>query len=428
MDFKNKNLRPFYVLLFGQSISLLGTGMTRFAVMLWAYEQTQSATALALLGFFNCITYIAASPFAGVVVDRWSRKSIMFLADFSAGLTTVFLLFTNLTGSLHIWHLYLTIGLVGIFEAFQEPAFNSTVSLVVPKDGYTRANGLLGLGRSLARMFAPVLAGLVQQTVGLNFVLGIDLFTMTLALYGLFTTQIPTAHSETKPSENFLGELRFGLDYIFKNAGLRNLTLSFFMVNLFATLAYFAVLSPMILTRSGGDDTALGIVRLAMGVGGILGGVWVIVLKDPKKKARMYLIAAGLSFLICDAIMAMSGSVYGWSIAGFLSELTIPLIVSPYFALWQELVPNQIQGRVFSTREMIQIGSQPIGYLLGGLLADKLFEPAMLNFAWYQNSFGLLVGTGPGAGMSSMFLFTALFGGLLGFGGLLSRSIRRLDG
>jgi MFS family permease len=401
--------------------------MTRFAVMIWAYEQTKSATALALLGFFNCITYIIASPFAGVVVDRWSRKRIMFFADLSAGLTTVFLLFTNLTGSLQLWHLYLTIGLAGVFEAFQEPAFTSTVSIVIPKDGYTRSNGLLGLGRSLARMFAPVFAGLVQQTVGLNFVLGIDLFTMTLALYGLFIIHIPYVHSEAKPSENFWGELRFGLDYIFKNAGLRNLTLSFFMVNLFATLTYFAVLSPMILTRSGGDETALGIVRLAMGIGGILGGVWIIAWKNPQKKARMYLIATGLSFLICDAIMAMSKFTLGWSLAGFLAELTIPLIVSPYFALWQELVPNYIQGRVFSTREMIQIASQPIGYLMGGILADRIFEPAMLNFAWFQNPFGMLVGTGPGAGMSSMFLFTSLFGGMLGFVGLLSPSVRQLD-
>ncbi|MBL8061880.1 MAG: MFS transporter [Anaerolineales bacterium] len=427
MNSKNNPLRTFYVLLFGQSISLLGTGMTRFAVMIWAYEQTRSATALALLGFFNCLTYIMASPFAGVVVDRWSRRRVMFFADLSAGLTTVFLLFTNLTGSLQLWHLYLTIGLAGIFEAFQEPAFTSTVSLVVPRDGYTRANGLLGLGRSLARMFAPVFAGLVQQTVGLNFVLCIDLFTMALALYGLFIIHIPNAHTETKPSENFWGELRFGLDYIFKHAGLRNLTLSFFMVNLFATLTYFAVLSPMILARSGGDETALGIVRLAMGVGGILGGVWIIAWKNPQKKARMYLIATGLSFLICDASMAMSDSVVGWSIAGFLAEVTIPLIVSPYFALWQELVPNSIQGRVFSSREMIQVASQPLGYLLGGLMADRIFEPAMLSQGWFSSLFGTLVGTGPGAGMASMFLFTSLFGGLLGFVGLMLPSIRQLD-
>jgi MFS family permease len=183
----------------------------------------------------------------------------------------------------------------------------------------------------------------------------------------------------------------------------------------------------MILTRSNGDEAALGIVRLVMGVGGIMGGALIVTWKNPQRKARMYLLAAGLSFLICDALMAMSRSVYGWSVTGFLSELTIPLIVSPYFALWQELIPPDIQGRVFSTREMIQISSQPIGYLLGGLMADRIFEPAMLNYEWFQNSFGLLVGTGPGAGMASMFLFTAVFGGMLGFGGLMMHSIRQLD-
>lgn len=431
MTSKNFNVKTFYILLFGQSISLLGTGMTRFAVMIWAYEQTKSATALALLGFFNCLTYIIASPFAGVLVDRWPRRRVMFLADLSAGLTTIFLLAINLTGELHIWHLYLAIGLAGIFEAFQEPAFTSTISLLVPKESYTRSNGMLGLGKSAARMFSPIFAGLVQQTLGLNAVLMIDLLTMTLALLGLALVRTPSAPISTTGMEasadTFWGQLRFGMRYIFHRAGLRNLAIFHFLINLFGTLTYFAILSPMILTRSNGDESALGIVRLMMGFGGIMGGALIVAWKNPQRKARMYLLATGLSFLICDAIMAVSRSVYGWSVAGFLSELTIPLIVSPYIALWQELIPPDVQGRVFSTREMIQISSQPIGYLLGGLMADRIFEPAMLNYEWFQNSFGVLVGTGPGAGMSSMFLFTAIFGGLLGFGGLTMRSIRQLD-
>jgi predicted MFS family arabinose efflux permease len=199
------------------------------------------------------------------------------------------------------------------------------------------------------------------------------------------------------------------------------------MVNLFATLTYFAVLSPMILARTDGDETALGIVRTAMGIGGILGGALIVAWKSPRRKARMYLIFTGLSFLICDAGMAVSGSVYGWAIAGFLAELTIPFIVSPYFALWQEIVPPDVQGRVFSIREMIQVASQPIGYLLGGLMADRLFEPAMQSNGWFSMLVSGLVGTGPGAGMASMFLFTAVCGGLLGFIGLLLPSIRQLD-
>ena len=430
MKFKNFHIKTFHVLLIGQSLSLLGTSMTRFAVMIWAYEKTGSALALAMLGFFSCITYIFTSPFAGVLVDRWSRRRVMFLADLSAGLTTVFLLVINLTGELQLWHLYLAVGLAGAFEAFQEPAFTSTVSLLVPREDYTRSNGMLGLGKSVARMLAPAFAGLLQQMLGLNIVLGVDLFTMSLALLGLVFVHIPSAPVSAmgiEASGGFWQESRFGLGYIFRQAGLRNLTLSFFMVNLFGTITYFAILAPMILARSGGDEAVLGIVRTVMGIGGILGGVLIVAWKGPRRKARVYLIATGLSFLICDAGMAVSHSVFGWSLAGFLSELTIPFIVAPYFALWQELVPPDVQGRVFSTREMIQVASQPIGYLFGGLLADRLFEPAMLSGGWFTGFFGSIVGTGPGAGMASMFIFTALFGGLLGFVCLLLPSIRKLD-
>jgi len=430
MKSKNTTVKTFHILLFGQSISLLGTGMTRFAVMIWAYEQTGSATALAMLGFFICVTYIITSPFAGVLVDRWDRRKVMFIADLSAGLTTVLLLIINLTGELQLWHLYLVVGLAGVFEAFQEPAFTSTVSLLIPKDDYTRANGLLGLGKSVARMLAPAFAGLTQQMLGLNAVLGIDIFTMALALLGLLMIQVPKAPVSAVGAEtsgDFRRELRFGISYIFHHTGLRSLTLSFFLVNLFATLTYFAVLAPMILARNGGDEASLGIVQTLMGIGGITGGILISMWKGPRRKARMYLLATGLSFLVCDSVMAVSRSVPGWSFAGFLSELTIPFIVSPYFALWQEIVPPDVQGRVFSTREMIQIAAQPIGYLLGGLMADRLFEPAMQSSGWFSTVFGGLVGTGSGAGMASMFLFTSLFGGLLGFIGLMLPSIRQLD-
>jgi MFS family permease len=430
MNPKKINAKTFHILLFGQSISLLGTGMTRFAVMIWAYEQTRSATALALLGFFTCITYIIASPFAGVLVDRLPRRKVMFLADLSAGLMTAMLLVIGVTGELQLWHLYLAVGLAGVFEAFQEPAFTSTVSLLVPKDEYTRSNGMLGMGRSVARMLAPVFAGLVQPVWGLNAVLYIDIVTMTIAVLGLLFIHIPAPPASAvgiESSGGFWRELRFGIGFIFSHAGLRNLTLSFFMVNLFATLTYFAVLSPMILARTGGDETALGIVRTAMGIGGITGGALIVACRSPRRKARMYLLVTGLSFLICDAGMAASRSIAGWAIAGFLAELTIPFIVSPYFALWQEIVPPDVQGRVFSIREMFQVASQPIGFLLGGLMADRLFEPAMQSNGWFSMLVDGLVGTGPGAGMASMFLLTSLCGGLLGFIGLLIPSIRQLD-
>jgi hypothetical protein len=134
-----------------------------------------------------------------------------------------------------------------------------------------------------------------------------------------------------------------------------------------------------------------------------------------------------LSFLVCDAMMAISTSAAGWIAAGLLAEVTIAFIVSPYFAIWQERVPTDVQGRVFAMREMVQVTSQPLGYLAGGLLADHLFEPFMLGGGGLAAALSRLVGSGPGSGMAVMFLFTSLLGALTGLLGLLSPSIRRLD-
>jgi MFS family permease len=428
--FEQTGWNAFRVLWAGQAVSLLGTGMTRFAVLIWAYQKEGTATTLAMLGFFTCITYVLASPFAGVLVDRWDRRKVMFFADLGAGMMTAVLLLLYTAGRLEIWHLYLAEGLAGAFEAFQEPAFSATVSLLVPKDAYTRSNGLLGLGKSAARVFAPALAGLLQQFGDLSVVMAADLGTMALAMAGLLLVRIPPPPASAEgrqASGSFWHEMRFGVTYILRRPGLSGLLFTFFMINLFATITYFAVLSPMILARSEGDDVSLGIVRTMMGIGGVAGGLLISFWKGPKHKVRMYLVSTMLSFLICDFLTAISRSAVGWSIAGFLAELSIPFIVSPYFALWQEIVPPDVQGRVFSTREMFQVTSQPFGYLAGGLLADRLFEPALVSGGFFAEIAGALVGAGPGAGMAAMFLCTSLLGCLTGLLGLLVPAIRNLD-
>ena len=203
----------FRILWAGQSLSLLGSGMTRFAVMIWAFQVEGTATALALLGFFNCLTYVIASPFAGVLVDRWNRRSVMVLADLGAGLMTAFLLAMFWLGRLELWHLYLAVGMVGVFEAFQELAFSASISRLVPRQDFTRSNAMLGLGRSAARMLSPAFAGLLLPLAGLGVVMLVDLFTLSLALLGLFLVRIPAPAVSAvgrQASGSFKHEIKFG--------------------------------------------------------------------------------------------------------------------------------------------------------------------------------------------------------------------------
>jgi MFS transporter, DHA3 family, macrolide efflux protein len=431
MNTLKPSTRTFNILCIGQAVSLLGTGMTRFAALIWAYEKTGAASALALLGFFVCITYVIASPFAGVLVDRWDRRKVMALADLGAGAMTALLLGLYLTGRLEIWHLYLMEGMAGVFEAFQEPAFSASVSQLVPKDQYTRANGLLSLGKSASRVFAPALAGILLQVSGLGAVMAADLGTMSLAVLSLLVfVRIPhpvKSQADNQAGASFWRQMRFGAGYILRRPGLRNLLMTFFLFNLFGTITYFAVLNPMILARTGGDQITLGTVRTLMGLGGVAGGLAISIWGGPRQKIKGYLLSAAFSFLICDFTTAISRSLVGWSVAGFLTEFTIPFILAPYYALWQESVPADVQGRVFSTREMVQVLSQPFGYLAGGFLADGVFEPALNAGGALAGPLGWLVGSGPGAGMAAMFLCTSLLGSLTGFLGLLTPSIRSLD-
>lgn len=422
--------KTFYVVWAGQALSLLGTSMTRFALMIWAFEKEQSVSALALLGFFSTFTFILASPLAGVLVDRWDRRKVMLLADALAGLMTAALFLLNLRGELQVWHLYLATGLTGAFSAFQEPAFWATISLIVPEGQFARANGMVGLAKSAVTMLAPIFAGLLLQSAGLNWVMSADLLTMSLALGSLLLIRFPAPPASAEGQQargSYLQEIRFGTRYIFQRRGLVQILAVFFFINLFSTLTYFGVHTPLILTRTGGDEVGLGIVRTVMGLGGILGGLLISIWGVPRRKTRVFLITTALSFLVCDFLTAASRSVPAWAIAGFLAELSIPFIVSPYYALWQEIVPPDVQGRVFATREMLQVSSQPVGYLFSGLLADRLFEPALQSSALLNQWLNPLIGSGPGAGMAAMFLCTALLGCLTGLLGLASPAIRQLD-
>ncbi|MEL7234442.1 MAG: MFS transporter, partial [Chloroflexota bacterium] len=135
-------MRTFTIIWAGQLLSLIGTAMTRFALVVWAYDLTGTATTVALVSFSFFLPLVLISPIAGIVVDRFDRRMVMLVTDLGAGVMTLVLLALHLSGSLAVWHAYLLLGASGIFNAFQEPAYVAASSLLVPKTHYARANGM----------------------------------------------------------------------------------------------------------------------------------------------------------------------------------------------------------------------------------------------------------------------------------------------
>ncbi|MBN1285757.1 MAG: MFS transporter [Anaerolineae bacterium] len=423
-------MKTFLAIWFGQLVSMTGTAMTRFALLTWAYRQTGEATTLALLGFFSYILYIAFSPIAGVVVDRWDRRTVMLAGDLSAGLMTVGMLALYLADGLQIWHLYLAEALTGAFEAFQHPAYNAAITTLVPERQYGRVNGLRSLAYSSSQVVAPSLAGVVLVAVGLPGVMMIDIATFLIATLTLAQARIPrpAATAEGQASRGkFWQEVRFGFRYVFARRGLLYLLFIFMGINFAASLTYFGVLPAMILARSGNDELALAGVQSVLGAAGVIGGALVSAWGGPKRRVHGVLLGGALSFLFGDLMFGVGQSLPVWIGAGFVSAVFIPLIVSSDRAIWQSKVEPDVQGRVFAAKGMLQQMPYPIGYLLAGPLADRLFGPAMMPGGALASVFGSLVGTGPGAGMGLMFLCTSLIGTTVCLGGYLIPAVRRLD-
>jgi MFS transporter, DHA3 family, macrolide efflux protein len=418
-------MKTFMIIWFGQFISRIGTALTRFALLIWAYQQTESALAVALLGFFSFLPMILVSPIAGVWVDRLDRRTVMLLADSAAGLTTLAILLLHIGDGLHLWHIYVMVFLAGAFEAFQGPAYMAATTLLLPKEEYARAGGLRSLAENGAMVLSPVLAGLLLLWLGIAGVMIVDLATFLVALGTLLAVRIPTVQAATE--SHFWQEMRAGFRYIWQRPGLAGLTFAFTGMNFFAAITYFSTLPAMILARSGNDELALAWVQATLGSAGVIGAIAVSVWGGPRRKIHGVLMAAGLSFLLGDMIMALGRSVPIWMLGGLIGAIFIPFIGSSNDAIWQAKVDPRLQGRVFAAKAMGGQLLAPAGYLLGGLLADRWFEPAMTPGGMLADSLGWLVGTGPGAGIALMFLGTSVLGGAMCFACYLFPAVRNVE-
>ncbi len=425
-----KQLRPFTIVWFGQLISLLGTAMTRFALLIWVFQQSGSATDVAMLGFFSFIPLVLVTPIAGIWADRLDRRWLMIAADLGAGSMTLIIFALLLTGNLQLWHLFAAELIAGISESFQSPAYSAAITMLAPKTHYAQAAGMRSLADNIAKVGAPVLASLLIGFIRLEGIILIDIATFLFAVGALLAIRIPSPPQMDDDSgylDSGWKALSFGFRYIKSRPGLMGLTMLFTGINFFAALTYFAILPAMILARSGQNEIALAAVQAALGLGGIVGGLIISAWGIPIKKIHAICLGGAVSFLLGDFMLAIGRSTPVWAFAGFISYLLVPFITGADSAIWQAKIPPDIQGRVFSANFTMRLALMPIGYLIAGPVADRLFEPALTVGGELSGSVGKLVGVGAGAGMGAMFLITAVCGCLMSLSGYLFPAIRNVE-
>ncbi|MDX2141184.1 MAG: MFS transporter, partial [Chloroflexota bacterium] len=422
--------RFFLRLWLGQVASLTGSAMTRFALAIHIWDITGEATPVVLVGVFAALPALLLGVFAGVMVDRWQRKWILVISDLGSGFATLLLLLFLLAGDLSAWHIYAAVIIGGICNLFQSLAFSTSISLLVDKAKYNRANAMMSLAEYTALIGAPVLAGILFPHVGLAGIFMIDVVTFLLAVSITGMTPIPqperTAAQEDDEQRNLWRDLQVGVRYLFARRSFVWLLAVIFLFNAVESLGY-PLLAPLILARSGGDSAVLGTVQAMMGIGGIIGGLVISVWSGPKRKVQALLLGILGIGLLGNALMGLAQVLLVWLIAGFFLEAFIPMAVSANRALWQVKVAPSLQGRVFATTGVITGLAEPVSSVMGGVLADQVFEPAMRTDGWLTPVFSGLVGVGEGAGMALLFVFSGVTLGLVALVSFLTPSLYRME-
>ena len=406
-----RSMRVFFIIWAGQLISMLGSGLTSFALGVWIFDQTGKATPFALTVLFASLPRLLLSPVAGSLADRWNRRLVMILSDTGNALVTLLVFFLLLGGNLQIWMIYLMAIAGSCFSAFQEPAYTASITMLVPKKDLARASGLGNLSQALESLLTPLVAGFLFVAIGLRGIVLIDFVTYFFAVGALLVVRIPQprlseAEEKVSPKSKVWQDAVYGWRYLRQRSGLFGLLWFYALVNFLLNLAT-VLLGPLVLSRYTASE--FGLIQMAVGLGILAGSLLLSVWGGPKGRKIPTVIAFIALAGVGLALAGISPQVGLIGLGMFVMLFSIPLASGPSQAIFQRKVAPEVQGRVFAVRAMISRSITPVAFFLAGPLADRLLEPLMAaNGSLGAGQLGVLLGSGPGRGIGLGFVLSGL--------------------
>ncbi|HEY9076288.1 MAG TPA: MFS transporter [Anaerolineaceae bacterium] len=423
----NGGMRAFLIIWIGQLVSLVGSQLTGFALSVFVYDQTKSVFLLALTQIAQQAPYILLSPLAGVLSDRWNRRTAMVISDLGSGLAVLAVAILYFSGVLAPW-MVIPINLwMSSFNTLMWPAYTSAVTLLVPKAQYGRANGFMQLGEALPQVAGPALAGVLYVTIRTGSMALIDffsyLFAVTLMLLFVRIPNPPHTLDGQQAKGSIWKEMAFGWNYITARKPLLALLL-FFMASNFISGIMSPLIVPLILDTWGA--TTLGYLSTIMGVGMLVGTLVMSAWGGGKRKVYT-LLGAGIASGLFLMFATVRPSVTLLGICGFMLMFLSPFMNASSQAIWQAKVAPDVQGRVFAVRRGIAWSTQIIAPLLSAPLADHIFKPGMTAGGALVGVFGPLFGTGASRGVALLISLTGVLSMTNALIALANRTTRRVE-
>lgn len=367
---RHRNFRLFFT---GQSISLIGTWMTRVATSWLVYRLTKSSLLLGTVGFVGQIPTFLLAPLAGVIVDRIDRRKVLLWTQVLAMVQSLVLAWLTLAHRITIGEILGLSAMQGVINAFDMPGRQSfMVKMVENRKDLSNAIAINSSMVNTARLIGPSLAGLLIAATNEGWCFLVDGISYIAVVASLLMMRVPHTRDERHEASMF-EQLREGWTYVSNSTPMRTILLMFALLSLMGWP--FMVLMPIFAAQvlHGGPHT-LGFLMGAVGVGSLISALSLAMRRSVRGLTKLIPIAA-LVFgagLIC----------FGLSTSLWIS---LPLMFATGFGMMQgltisntiiqTLVDEKMRGRVMSYYTMAFVGMAPWGSLLAGAMAHAIGAP-----------------------------------------------------
>ncbi len=343
------SFRSFVIVWFGQLVSITGTTLTAFGLQFFIYTETGSVTRVALVALAYTLPAVVLAPVAGSIADRADRRLVMMLSDVAAGAATASLLWALSFDSLPFGFILVATGISSAANTFQEPAWLSSIPVLVPRAHLGRANGMVQLNQGVSLVLAPVIAGALLAAGGLRAVLIVDILTFGVGVLTLALVRFPPYAKDETPDRSIRSDSGFAWRYLRERPGLFWMLWIYSGVNFMMSMTN-VLLIPLVLSFS--TETALGAILSVAGIGAIVGSLLVSAYGEPKHLVRTIMMGIGVMGLL-NAIAGVRASILVIAAPSVLLLLLLPVVNGASQVIWQTKVAEGAQGRVFSLRRMI---------------------------------------------------------------------------
>ena len=374
---KGSSLFNSRVLLFliSQNLSLFGSSVVGFAIILHITLETSSGTWL-MLGTLTTMTpQVLVSLWGGVWADRYNRKHLIMLSDTFVALATLVLALFYIAGFREIWLLLAISAVRALGSGVQSPAVNAIYPQLVPPEGLTRVQAVNQSLSSALMLLAPAAGGLLLGWLDISWAFFVDVITASLAVGILAFIKIEK-NPGIKVNNTVFKDLKEGFSYTFSHPLLKRIVLCYGFSFFLMTPAI--ILTPLQVGRSfGGDVWRLTVNEMVWTIGSLVGGILISLHGDFKDKVRMIALSLG-AFGILFALLGLAGNFIFYLIIMGVTGLFLPLLITSETVFVQEQAKEEVVGRVFSILQVVSVSAMPIGIMLFGPLADVISVESIL--------------------------------------------------